>query len=52
MKEYGFNVVFDDNNNLRFIEDTVRGYSIGYAPWSAQINSFRSPYFKWTSFMK
>lgn len=46
MKEYGFNVVFDDNNNLRFIEDTVRGYSIGYAPWCAQINSFRSPYFK------
>ena len=52
MKEYGFNVVFDDDKNLRCIEDTVRGYSIGYAPWSAQIISFRSPYFKWTSFMK
>lgn len=52
MKACGFNIVFDDNKCLRCIEDIDRGYSIGYAPWSAQITSFRSPYFKWTSFMK
>lgn len=52
LKDCGFNVVFDDNGCLTYIEDTIRGYSIGYAPWSAQITSFRTPYLKWTSFMK
>lgn len=52
LKDYGFNVVFDDNGCLRCIEDTDRGYSVGYAPWCAQITSFRTPYLKWTSFMK
>lgn len=52
MKACGFNVVFDDNKCLRYIEDIDRGYSVGYAPWCAQITSFRTPYFKWTSFMK
>lgn len=52
MKALGFNVVFDDDKCLRCIEDTDRGYSIGYAPWCAQITSFRTPYLNWTSFMK
>ena len=52
MKACGFNVVFDDDKNLRYIEDIDRGYSVGYAPWCAQITSFRTPYLKWTSFMK